>query len=192
MPSTQKRYIQIIESLFKAGVGCRMILYAEKNHNRGDGIFRTCIVVLFHGGNNMEERFLKLHNVVASSLAQGEHMEYRYSSMILIGNGYEISIVVEAYNKRPSRIIFFNELGQVEIGFLNRISTWDSTKRARALTADRNLKWSWDIEKSEFAQYLDEPSLIEEFPNTADRFAFVAVRETRKSPIPYKKLVRYM
>ena len=182
------------EVLPHAGIGYSNIFMAERPHFRDDGILRSCIVLVLnrHGRQDtvsLEERFLKLYGVLNESLIDDEHLECRNRDTLCVGKGYEISIVVEAYKKRPSLTVFMDSLGKVRVEALRRMCTRESVKRARALTEDRRLMWNWNIAKSPFARYLDEPELVERFPNAADRLAFIAKRETKKSPLTYAELM---
>ncbi len=175
----------------RSGIGFRTLYYAERPHFGGDGIIRYCIVAVLNkmerNGPSLEERYGKLLAALEASLVPGEHLEFRNRAVLCIEEGYEITIVAEAYRKRPSVTVFRDESVKVRVEPLFRMSTYESIRRAKALSG---MLWNWNIAKSPFSKFLDEPELSELFPNAADRLAFIVKREMANSPKSYAELMQ--
>ncbi len=170
-----------------AGIRYCSLYVAEPAHERG-GVIHSCVVLVLKRvhGETLEDRLRLLRSAMTHALLPDERLEYRDRAMVCAGKGYEIVIVVEAYKKRPSLTAFFDGQGVFHAEPLHRMPMFEAIKRAKALTG---MLTDWNIAASPFADFLDEPGLVDRFPNAADRFAFLARRETQKSPRTYAELM---
>lgn len=189
MITAGQRYIDFCTKILpQAGICYKTLYIVERLHARADGnIHATFVIVLLRKKDRpVEDRVRRLYGLLQKALLPDEHLDYCARAVSCIGKGYRFAFIVEAYNKRPSMTAFLDATGAFHHAPLYRMPTFESIRRAKALSGNY---WDFHIEKSPFQNYLDEPDLVETFPNAADRLAFVVKREQAKSSKTYAELM---
>ncbi len=186
-----RRYLNFITKIIPESCLSYCSLYIiERPHLIINSKVHSCAVIVLRKYSkynySLEERLLRLRNKLQSALLFNEHLEFKNRSFICSGDGYEMSFIVEAYKKNSSITAFIDNNCNIHIEPLFRMPTSKSIKMAKSLAG---MIWNWNISKSPFQNFLDEADLIDKYPNTADRFAFIVKREFKKSNKSYAELM---
>ncbi|MBQ9405351.1 MAG: hypothetical protein IJU37_01265 [Desulfovibrio sp.] len=190
LQKAHRRYLKFCTSVLpQAGLYYRNLYILERPHLCGGAIRSSMVLVLRRykeGVPTLQDRVYTLHEALEKGLSLEEHFEYAHRAIQCVGPGYALSFIVEAYNKRPSMTAFMDKDGTVHMEPLYRMPTYESIRRAKSLS---DMLWNWKISESPFQQYLDEPNLVAQYPNAADRLAFIVKREQAKSGKSYAELM---